>query len=66
MRHLAAALALSLIAAPAFARARTSRKGPHAGGTCSKGAVGTASTDRKGATLTCRPDSKGRGRWTKK
>src|SRR5438128_1704594 len=30
MRKLAAALALSLLTAPAFARARTSRKGPHA------------------------------------
>jgi len=66
MRKLAAALALSLLTAPAFARARTSRKGPHAGGSCSKAAIGTTSTDRKGATLTCRADTRGRGRWTKK
>jgi hypothetical protein len=66
MRKLAAALALSLLAAPAFARVRTSRKGPHAGGYCSKAAVGTTSTDSKGATLTCRADRRGRGRWMKK
>jgi hypothetical protein len=28
--------------------------------------VGTTSTDRKGATLECKPDGKGRARWTKK
>jgi hypothetical protein len=66
MRTLAAAMVLSLFTAPAFARARTSRMGPHAGGYCSKSAVGTTSTDRKGAPLTCRADRRGRGRWTKK
>ena len=66
MRMLVAALALSFLAAPAFARARTSRKGPHAGGYCSKAAVGTTSTDSKGVTLTCRADRRGRARWTKK
>jgi hypothetical protein len=65
MRLLAAALALSLVAAPAFAR-RTSSKGPRAGGYCPKSAVGTTSTDKKGATLECKPDGKGRARWTKK
>jgi hypothetical protein len=66
MRMLAAALALSLFAAPAFARGRTSRKGPRAGGYCSKSAVGTTSTDSKGAALECRADRKGRARWTRK
>jgi hypothetical protein len=66
MRTLAAALALSLFAAPAFARARAGRKGPHAGGHCSKSAVGTTSTDSKGAALECRADRKGRARWTRK
>lgn len=66
MRMLAAALSFSLLAAPAFARGRTSRKGPHAGGYCSKAAVGTTSTDAKGAALECRADRKGRARWVKK
>jgi hypothetical protein len=66
MRMLAAALALSLVSAPGLARGRTSRKGPHAGGYCSKGAIGTTSTDSKGVTLECRADRKGRARWVKK
>ena len=66
MRTLTAALALSLLCAPAFARGRTSRKGPHAGGYCSKAAVGTTSTDSKGVTLECRADRKGRARWVRK
>ena len=66
MRTLAAALALSLLAAPVFARGRTSRKGPHAGGYCSKAAVGTISTDSKGASLECRADRKGRARWVRR
>jgi len=66
MRILAAALALSLLSAPAFARGRTSRKGPRAGGYCSKAAVGTTSTDSKGASLECRADRRGRTRWMKK
>jgi len=66
MRMLAAAVALSLLAAPAFARARTNRKGPHAGGSCSKGAIGTTSTDRKGVALQCKADRKGRARWVRK
>jgi hypothetical protein len=65
MRLVAAALALSMLAAPAFAR-RSSSKGPRAGGYCSKSAVGTTSTDKKGATLECKADGKGRARWTKK
>ena len=60
MRTLAAALALWLFAGPAFARVRSARKGPHAGGYCSKSAVGTTSTDSKGAALQCRADRKGR------
>lgn len=66
MRLIAAALALSLLAAPALARGRTNRKGPHAGGYCSKGAVGTMSTDRKGVALECRADRRGRARWVRK
>jgi len=65
MRLVAVALAFSLLAAPAFAR-RSSSKGPRAGGYCSKSAVGTTSTDKKGATLECKADRKGRARWTKK
>jgi len=65
MRLVAAALAFSLLAAPAFAR-RSSSKGPRAGGYCPKSAVGTTSTDKKGATLECKADGKGQARWTKK
>ena len=65
MRLVAAALAFSLLAAPSFAR-RTSSKGPRAGGYCSKSAVGTTSTDKKGVTLECKADGRGRARWTRK
>jgi len=65
MRMLAAALAFSLIAAPALARSKP-KKGPKAGGYCSKSAVGTTSTDNKGATLACRADKNGTARWTRK
>jgi len=65
MRLAAVALAVSLLAAPAFAR-RSPSKGPRAGGYCLKSAVGTTSTDKKGATLECKADGKGRARWTKK
>jgi hypothetical protein len=66
MRTLSAVLALSLLAAPAFARRGNSSKGPHAGGYCPKSAVGTTSTDSKGVPLECKADRKGRARWTKK
>jgi hypothetical protein len=66
MRTLAAALAVTLLAAPAFARRSNSSKGPRAGGYCSKSAVGTTSTDSKGMALACKADRKGRARWTKK
>jgi len=66
MRMLAAALAFSLLAAPAFARSKSAKKGPRAGGYCSKGAVGTTSTDNKGATLECRADRNGKPRWIRK
>ena len=65
MRLVAVALAAALLAAPAFAR-RSPSKGPRAGGYCSKSAVGTTSTDKKGATLECKADGRGRARWTKK
>jgi hypothetical protein len=66
MRTLSAALALSLLAAPAFARGRSSSKGPRAGGYCAKSAVGTTTTDSKGTTLECKAHKRGRARWTKK
>jgi hypothetical protein len=66
MRTLAAAIALLLLAAPAFARSKNAKKGPRAGGYCSKSAVGTTSTDNKGATLQCRTDKTGTPRWTRK
>jgi hypothetical protein len=65
MRLAAAAVAISLLAAPAFAR-RNSSKGPRAGGYCSKSAVGTTSTDKKGVALECKADRNRRPRWTKK
>jgi len=65
MRLLAAALALSLLAAPAFARKNAS-KGPRKGGYCPKSAVGTTSTDSKGASLECKADKGGKPRWTRK
>jgi len=66
MRTLAAALALALLAAPAWARARNSSKGPRAGGYCSKNAVGTTSTDKKGVSLECKADRNGKPRWVRK
>ena len=65
MRTLAAALALALLADPAWARARNS-KGPRAGGYCSKNAVGTTSTDKKGVSLECKADRNGKARWVRK
>ncbi|TMA38811.1 MAG: hypothetical protein E6J82_17320 [Deltaproteobacteria bacterium] len=65
MRLVAVSLAFSLLAAPAFAR-RSPSKGPRAGGYCSKSAVGTTSTDKKGVTLECKADGRGRARWTRK
>jgi len=64
MRIFAAALALSLLAAPA--RTRSSSKGPRAGGYCAKSAVGTTTTDSKGTSLECKADKRSRARWTKK
>jgi hypothetical protein len=66
MRPLAAALAFSLLAAPALARVKSANKGPHKGGYCPKSAVGTTSTDRKGASLECKADKGGKPRWTRK
>ena len=66
MRTLAAALVLSLLAAPAFARSKSASRGPRAGGYCSKGEIGTTSTDNKGAALECKPDKRGKARWTRK
>jgi hypothetical protein len=66
MRLLATALALSLFAAPAFARSRSANKGPRAGGYCSKNAIGTTSTDSKGVSLECKADKRGKARWTRK
>jgi hypothetical protein len=66
MRTLAAALAFVLLAAPAWARVRNNSKGPRAGGYCSKSAVGTTSTDKKGVSLECRADKHGKPRWVRK
>ena len=64
----AAALSLLLLAAPAFARARSpaAAKAPQAGAFCAKAALGTSSQDKSGAALECKADKKGKARWTKK
>ena len=62
MRHLA--LALLLLATPALAKGKAA-KGPKEGQFCAKKAQGTTATDAKGATLTCKPDAKGKLRWDK-
>ncbi|HMC34425.1 MAG TPA: hypothetical protein VKH65_08460 [Myxococcales bacterium] len=66
MRPLAAAVALSLLAAPAFARGRNASKAPRKGADCPRSAVGTMSTDKKGASLRCKADKAGTPRWTRK
>ena len=63
MRRLA--LAVLLLASPAFARARSDKRTPKQGDFCSKRRVGSTATDAKGQTLTCKADSKGRFRWGK-
>jgi hypothetical protein len=63
MRTAAVALALSLFAMPSFAK--TKPKGPKNGQFCPKSAIGTTAQDSSGATLTCKADKKGKGRWTK-
>lgn len=65
MRNTAAALALSLFALPAFARSKPANKTPRNGSFCGKAAAGTTAQDRKGVTLTCKPDKKGKLRWQK-
>jgi hypothetical protein len=64
MRTAAIALALSLFAMPSFAR-KSATKGPKNGQFCPKAAIGTTAQDSSGATLTCKADKKGKGRWTK-
>jgi hypothetical protein len=64
MRQIAAALALMLLAAPAFAKGKS--KGPKAGQYCPKSAIGTTATDSKGATLECKEGKKGKAHWMKK
>jgi hypothetical protein len=64
MRTAAVALVLSLFAMPSFA-SRSRPKGPTAGQFCPKAAIGTTAQDKSGATLTCKADKKGKGRWTK-
>ena len=59
------ALALLLLASPAFARSKSASKGPKEGRYCSKKQVGSTSTDTKGQTLTCKADAKGKRRWAK-
>ena len=63
MRIAAAIAALSLVAAPAFAKGKS--KGPKDGQFCAKSAVGTTAQDKAGNTLTCKADKKGKPRWTK-
>ena len=63
MRLAAAAAALSLFAAPAFAKGKS--KGPKDGQFCSKSAIGTTAQDKSGNTLTCKAEKKGKARWTK-
>ncbi len=65
MRTAAAALALSLLALPSLAFAKSAAKGPQSGQFCPKSAVGTTAQDKSGATLTCKADKKGKPRWTK-
>jgi hypothetical protein len=48
---------------PSFAK--TKPKGPKNGQFCPKSAIGTTAQDSSGATLTCKADKKGKGRWTK-
>jgi hypothetical protein len=62
MRRLAAALALALIAAPAFAR----KKEPRAGAFCGKKDVGLTVQGKSGDTLECKAGKKGKTRWTRK
>jgi hypothetical protein len=67
MRFATAALALSLLSVPAFARGASAKaKGPKAGQFCSKSAVGTTATDAKGGSLECKAGKKGGAHWTKK
>jgi hypothetical protein len=62
MRRIAFALVFALAASPAFARGK---KGPKDGQYCSKKMIGKSSSDKSGATLTCKADDKGKLRWTK-
>lgn len=63
MRHVA--LALLLLAPPAFARSKSASKGPKEGQFCAKKQAGSTATDSKGQTLTCKADKKGKLRWDK-
>jgi hypothetical protein len=65
LRTLAVLFALTLLAGPALARSRA-RKGPRIGGDCPRSAVGTTSTDSKGASLQCKADRVGKPRWARK
>ena len=60
MRTASAALALSLLALPSFAKEK-----PKDGQYCSKKETGATAQDKKGNTLTCKADKKGKLRWTK-
>jgi len=59
MRNLA--LALMLLAAPAFAKGNKPKDGQF----CSKKQEGKTKADKSGANLTCKADEKGKLRWTK-
>ncbi len=55
------ALALLLLAAPAFA----GKAKPKEGQFCKKTQEGNTKTDKSGATLTCKADKNGKLRWDK-
>jgi hypothetical protein len=56
------ALALMLLAAPAFAAGKAK---PKEGQFCKAKDEGKTKTDKSGATLTCKKDSAGKLRWDK-
>ena len=66
MRAAALAAAFSVFATPSFAGSKsTAPKAPKAGQYCAKSVIGTNAQDKSGATLTCKADKMGKGRWTK-
>ena len=60
---LATTAALGLSAGPVLAAAKPV---PKAGALCKKSEANKTSKDKKGVTLTCKKDAKGKYRWSKK